>query len=151
MHNKVESVLQQYNIILFDEVCVLCNGWVSFLLQYDRNALFKIASVQSPIGQEILSHYQMPLDHYDTMLTIVQGQLYTESAAFLKVMQHLGFPFKGVAAGWIIPPRIRDFAYHHIASNRYRLFGKTNTCILPNTYNEQHFLEKFLYENTSIT
>lgn len=147
MSKDLEKIIQLHNIILFDEVCVLCNGWVGFLLKYDRHTKFKIASVQSPMGQHILAHYQMPLDHYDTMLAIYQGQLYTESSAFLKVMQHLGFPFKFIAAGLITPTIIRDFAYNCIAQNRYRIFGKTNTCIMLNKQNKIHFLEDFLHEN----
>lgn len=141
MNNKIEDIIQHNNIILFDEICVLCNGWVKFLLKFDRHARFKLASVQSTLGQDILKYYAMPLDHYDTMLTIFEGQLFTESGAFLKVMQHLGFPFHLVIIGKIIPRFIRDFIYRQIASNRYRIFGKTDSCIFPSAENKKHFLE----------
>lgn len=141
MSEQIEKIIRQHNIILFDAVCVLCNGWVNFLLKYDKHATFKLASVQSPLGQDILKYYQMPLDHYDTMLTIYQAKLYTESTAFLKVMQHLGFPFSMLSVGLITPSFIRDFLYKHIARNRYRLFGKTEACIIPSAQNRRHFLE----------
>lgn len=146
MSLNLEKLLQQHNIILFDEVCVLCNGWVRFLLKYDQIPTFKIASVQSPIGQQILAYYQMPLDHYDTMLTVYHGQFYTESTAFLKVMQHLGFPFSFVAIGLVVPNSIRDFFYKIIAHNRYQLFGKTNQCAVPSAQNKQHFLEIAMHD-----
>lgn len=143
MNNKIEEMIQHNNIILFDEICVLCNGWVKFLLKFDRQARFKLASVQSPLGQDILEHYGMPLDHYDTMLTIYKGQLFTESDAFLKVMQHLGFPFHLLIIGKLIPKVVRDFLYQKIASNRYRIFGKTDSCIFPSAENKKHFLEEY--------
>ena len=144
MSSKIEKILQQQNIILFDEVCVLCNNWIRFLIKFDQKSTFKIASVQSPIGQQILAHYQMPLNHYDTMLTIYKGQLHTESSAFLKVMQHLGFPFSLLVTGFVIPNTARDFLYQMIARNRYRIFGKTDSCILPSAQNKAHFLEECL-------
>lgn len=141
MQNKIEELIQQQNIILFDDVCVLCNGWVKFLIKYDRNNQFKLASVQSPIGQEILKFYAMPTDHFDTMLTIYKGQLYTESTAFLKVMQHLGMPFNFLSVGYLCPAFLRNFLYKKIAFNRYRIFGKTEACVLPTAQNKHHFLE----------
>ena len=147
MQNKIEELIQNNDIILFDAICVLCNGWVKFLLKFDRHSKFKLASVQSPIGQEILQYYGMPTDHYDTMLTIYKGQLYTESTAFLKVMQHLGFPFHLLVLGFIVPAFIRNFLYRFIASNRYRIFGKTETCLLPSAENKHHFLEYLEQKN----
>lgn len=143
MNNKIEEMIQHNNIILFDEICVLCNGWVKFLLKFDHQARFKLASVQSTLGQDILEHYGMPLDHYDTMLTIYEGQLFTESGAFFKVMQHLGFPFHLLIIGKLIPKVVRDFLYQEIASNRYQVFGKTDSCIFPSAENKKHFLEEY--------
>lgn len=147
MQHNIEKLVQHQNIILFDAVCVLCNGWVKFLLKYDRQAYFKLASVQSPLGQEILKYYQMPTDQFDTMLTIDQGKPYTQSTAFLKVMQQLGFPFSITSLGLFVPRFIRDFLYNRIALNRYNLFGKTQTCVLPSAENKQHFLEDGFHEH----
>lgn len=147
MNDSIEKIIQQHNIILFDAVCVLCNGWVNFLLKYDQECTFKITAVQSPLGQEILKYYGMPLDHYETMLTVYKGQCYTKSTAFLKVMQHLRFPFSFVAIGLVVPSIIRDFFYKIIAHNRYQLFGKTNQCTIPSTRNKQHFLEVSMHDD----
>lgn len=86
MQQKIEEIIQQYDIILFDEICVLCNAWAKFLIQHDTQARFKLASVQSPLGQAILNYYQMPTEHFDTMLVIKNGQASLESTAFLKVI-----------------------------------------------------------------
>ena len=57
-------------VILFDGVCKLCNAWSQFIIKYDTQQLFKLCSVQSPEGQSILKHFNMPTDHFDTMLYV---------------------------------------------------------------------------------
>lgn len=141
MQQKIEAIIQQHDIILFDEICVLCNGWAKFLIKYDTQAQFKLTSVQSPLGQDILRHYQMPTEQFDSMLVIKNGQAYSESTAFLKVIESLGRPFSYLKMGYGIPKFIRDFLYRRIALNRYRLFGTTKQCLLPSSENKKHFLE----------
>ena len=89
MHPNIEDIIQQHDIVLFDAVCVICNGWTRFLIKYDKKIQFKLVSAQSPLGTALLEHYQMPTEHYTTMLVIQDGTLYTESTALLKVLQHL--------------------------------------------------------------
>ncbi len=147
MQQSIDDILQQHNIILFDAICVICNAWAHFLLRHDRGTKFKLASVQSPIGVKILQHYGMSTTHYTTMVVILNGHLYTESTALLKVMQHLGLPFSLMNAGYVIPRPIRDFLYRRVVLNRYQLFGTTHQCIIPSAKNKQHFLEYVLHEN----
>ncbi len=146
MQYDIQKIIQQHNIILFDAICVLCNGWAKFLIQHDQQQKFKLASVQSPLGEAILKHYAMSTEHYTTMVVILQGQRYLESTALLKVMQHLGIPFSLLSAGYLMPQAIRDFLYRRVALNRYQLFGTTDYCLLPSTDNQQHFLEYCLHD-----
>ena len=78
MEQKIEDIIQQYDIILFDAICVICNGWAKFLIKYDKHAKFKLVSAQSPLGEAILKYYAMSTEHYSTMLVIKDGLLYTE-------------------------------------------------------------------------
>lgn len=144
MHNDIEHIIQNHDIILFDAICVICNSWAKFLIKYDTQAKFKLASVQSPLGEAILKYYGMSTTEYSTMLVIKDGQHYLESTALLKVMQHLGLPFSLMKAGYLMPRPIRDFLYRRIALNRYQLFGTTDTCIIPSAKNRQHFLEQVI-------
>jgi len=98
-------------------------------------------SAQSPLGEEILQYYGMSTTHYTTMVVILNAQLYTESTALLKVMQHLGLPFSLMNLGYLVPRFIRDFLYRRVALNRYQLFGTTDNCLLPSAENKSHFLE----------
>ena len=151
MQYNIDSITQQHDIILFDAICVICNGWAKFLIQHDQHQKFKLASVQSPLGEAILKHYGMSTEHYSTMVVILNGQRYLESMALLKVMQHLGLPFSLMNSGYLMPRPLRDFLYRRIALNRYQLFGTTDQCLLPSAENKQHFLESVVYINGEIT
>ena len=146
MSKNIEDIIQSHDIILFDAVCVICNGWAKFLIKYDKKIQFKLVSAQSELGTALLKHYQMWTEHYTTMVVIKDGKLYTESTALLKVMQHLGFPFSLMNAGYFIPRFIRDFLYRLVALNRYKLFGKTDSCLIPSLENKRHFLEEAVHE-----
>ncbi|WP_425915938.1 thiol-disulfide oxidoreductase DCC family protein [Acinetobacter sp. TSRC1-2] len=147
MKHHIAAMIQKNDIILFDAVCVICNGWASFLIKHDQNSKFKLASAQSALGEQILQYYGMSTTRYTTMVVILNGQLYTESTALLKVMQHLGLPFSLMNAGYLIPRPIRDFLYRRVALNRYWLFGQTNYCLIPSAENRQHFLEHAIRES----
>ena len=147
MRYNIDSITQQHDIILFDAICVICNGWAKFLIQHDQHQKFKLASVQSPLGEAILKHYGMSTEHYSTMVVILNGQRYLESTALLKVMQHLGLPFSLMNSGYLMPRPLRDFLYRRIALNRYQLFGTTDQCLLPSAENKQHFLESVVHIN----
>ncbi|WP_180039673.1 MULTISPECIES: thiol-disulfide oxidoreductase DCC family protein [unclassified Acinetobacter] len=142
MSKDIEDIIQQHDIILFDAVCVICNGWARFLIQYDNKIQFKLVSAQSPLGVALLEHYQMSTAHYSTMLVIQAGTLYTESTALLKV----GFPLNLMSTGYLVPRFIRDFLYRGVALKRYQLFGKTDYCLIPSSENKHHFLENAIRE-----
>ena len=111
-----------------------------------KNIQFKLVSAQSSLGIALLKYYAMSTEHYTTMVVIKDGILYTESTALLKVMQHLGLPFSLMSIGYFIPRTLRDFCYRAVALNRYKLFGKTNHCLLPSAENRCHFLQETLGE-----
>ena len=140
MQNRLEQLIQTHNIILFDGVCVLCSAWANFMIQHNPQYQFKLVSAQSKLGQQLLSTYQLPTDHFETMVLLEQGQLYTESTAFLRIIQRVGFPYSMLKYGKVIPKVVRDFAYRRIALNRYWLFGQTEQCYVVTPDIQQHFL-----------
>ena len=144
MEHRIAAIIQKHDIILFDAICVICNGWAKFLIKHDKKLKFKLVSVQSALGEQILQYYAMSTTHYTTMIVILNGQLYTESTALLKVMQHLGLPFSLMNTGYLIPRPIRDFLYRCVALHRYQLFGQTDACLLPSADNKRHFLQHAL-------
>ena len=127
-------------VILFDGVCKLCNAWSKFIIKYDSRQRFKLCSVQSPEGQSILKHFNMPTDHFDTMLYVEGNQCFDKSDAFFNVVNKLGSPWRILYVFKIIPTGIRNWFYDRIALNRYTLFGKYDTCIIPSKEYGSRFL-----------
>ncbi|PAJ74496.1 thiol-disulfide oxidoreductase [Pseudoalteromonas sp. NBT06-2] len=128
-------------VILFDGICKLCNAWCKFIIKYDARQCFKLCSVQSPEGQNILEHFNMPTAHFDTMLYVEGNQYFDKSDAFLNVVNKLGFPWRILYVFKIIPKGIRNWFYDRIALNRYSLFGKYNSCMIPSKENDNRFLK----------
>ena len=140
MTTSLDHIIQTNSIILFDAHCVLCSAWANFMVKNDPQLQFKLTSVQSPIGQRILTMYQLPTDHFETMVLVERGKLYTESTAFIRIIKHLSFPYSTLQYTQFIPKVIRDFGYRRIALNRYRLFGKTEQCYRMTPEIAAHFL-----------
>jgi len=127
-------------VILFDGVCKLCNSWSQFIIKFDKQQCFKLCSVQSPEGQSILKHFDMPTEHFDTMLYVEGNQCFDKSDAFLNVVNKLTLPWRLLYVFKVIPKTIRNWLYDRIALNRYTLFGKYSSCIIPTKEHENRFL-----------
>ncbi|HXN06243.1 MAG TPA: DCC1-like thiol-disulfide oxidoreductase family protein [Nitrospiria bacterium] len=119
-------------LILFDETCNLCIGSVIFVIKRDPHKQFKLAPMQSPLGQMLLKDLNFPLDQFKTFVFISEGRYFTKSTAVLMVIKRLKFPWAILYALTIIPKPIRDLIYSLIARNRHRLFGKSEACRVPN-------------------
>lgn len=127
-------------VVLFDGVCKLCHGWARFLIRFDRLKKFKLATVQSPEGRAILQFYGMSTETFETMLVVEGPRRYVKSAAFIRVVARLPFPWPLAAAVWIIPAFVRDWLYDRVALNRYAIFGRYDTCLLPTPDHKSRFL-----------
>ena len=127
-------------IVLFDGVCKLCNGWAKFLINKDKDKLLKLASVQSAEGQALLAWCGLPLDHFDSIVYIEKGRFYLQTDAVLKVLHQLPAPWSFTRIVKIIPAFLRNWIYDRIALNRYFLFGKHDTCLLPMPEYSERFL-----------
>ena len=128
-------------IILFDAKCVLCSANAQFVLRHDRAARFRLASIQSDTGAALCRRHGVdPAD--PTSLLMVEGdRVRRDSDAVLAIYQGLGLPWALVGIARLIPAALRDPVYRWVARNRYRLFGKYDTCLLPNADHEQRFLK----------
>lgn len=129
---------RQHPVIFFDGVCGLCNAFVDFVLARDEEN-FYFAPLQGDFAGEIEA--LAPYRH--TMSSVVlwkNGQVYTESTAAMEVLIALGGAWKLMRVFYLIPRFIRDFFYKVIARNRYRIFGKTETCRMPSPEERSRFL-----------
>ncbi len=127
-------------IIMYDGVCKLCNGWSRFIIRFDKHKKFKLCSVQSDEGQAILKWFGYPTDHFETMLLIQGNRALEKSDSFLAIVGQLPFPWNILPVLKIIPRGFRDWFYDKIAFNRYKIFGKYDTCMLATEDHENRFL-----------
>lgn len=128
-------------IILFDGVCNLCNGFVQFLIKRDKKARFKFASLQSASGQSLLLKFGLPTADFHSFIYIKGDNYYTKSTAALNVLKDIGRQWQLFYVFILIPKFIRDFIYSAIAKKRYKLFGKRETCMVPTPDINNRFLE----------
>lgn len=132
---KVEA--KSKNIIFFDGVCHLCNGFVDAVISRDKSHAYLFAPLQGETAKELLPPED--LTQLDTVLYYESGKIHRRSAAILKVLVGLGGVYRLMALAWIIPGFLRDFFYNVIAKNRYSWFGKRDFCRLP-TPQEKNYL-----------
>ncbi len=118
-------------IIVFDAQCLLCNGWVQFLLRHDRKGTFKFAAIQGTAGQKLLSLEGLKVHGLQTLLLVDGQRSWQHTAAIFRVLHALGWPWRLAWLAWLVPSVIRDPLYRLVARNRYRVFGRTEVCILP--------------------
>jgi len=128
-------------IVLFDGICNLCNAGVRFIITNDPSGLLRLAAVQSTAGQALLHWCSLPLDQFDTMVFVENGRAYFKSTAVLRIARYLRWPWPLLSLGLAIPTTLRDWLYDQIAGNRYRLFGKSETCMVPTPEIRRRFLE----------
>jgi predicted DCC family thiol-disulfide oxidoreductase YuxK len=129
-------------IILFDGVCNLCNAWVAFVMQRDRRGLFRFAPLQSESAARLLAGHEIAVTREpQSVMLIEDGRVYQRSTAALRILRGLGGVWGFAAVLLIVPRPIRDVVYAFIARNRYRWFGKRDTCMIPTPEQRARFLE----------
>jgi predicted DCC family thiol-disulfide oxidoreductase YuxK len=133
-------------IVFYDGVCGLCNRMVQFLLKRDQHGRLRFASLQGDFAADLLRRHGIDPTDLDTMhLVINYGQpkerVLNRSDAALRAGRELGGIWGTLAAiALVIPRGLRDFVYGFVARNRYRVFGKYETCMLPDPSQRNRFL-----------
>jgi predicted DCC family thiol-disulfide oxidoreductase YuxK len=118
----------------------LCNSSVQFVIKKDKENKFRFASLQSEAGQEILHQFNLSQNDFNSFILFEDGKLYTRSTAALRVLSQLkGWKWSRVF-NWV-PRFLRDGVYNVIARNRYKWFGKRDSCMLPTENLVSRFLK----------
>ena len=133
------SDTNSHPVVLFDGVCKLCNGSVNFILRFDRKGRLKLALLQSDYGRSILKEHGKNPDMLDSMMLLEGDRLTVKSTAVIRISKYLGGAWPLCMVALIIPHFIRNFIYDIIAKNRYKWFGKYDTCRLPDPEFEDRF------------
>lgn len=135
------SVEQGGAIIVFDGVCVICNGWVDFLLKHDMHGRYRFAAMQTPAGRALLTQHGLDPDDPVSFLLLDEAGAHTDTDAILRVLSGLGGAWRIAALGVWVPRFIRDPLYRMLARNRYRWFGRHDACRMPDPTQRERFIE----------
>jgi predicted DCC family thiol-disulfide oxidoreductase YuxK len=133
-------------IVLYDGVCGLCNRLVQFLLKRDKQDLLRYAALQSDFAAKVLNRHGLETKDLDTVHVILNYEepderVLARSDAILEVVNKLGGVRRIAMLGKVVPRPIRDWVYKLVAQNRYRMFGKFETCMLPEPRHRAKFLD----------
>ena len=133
-------------IVLYDGVCGLCNRAVQFLLKRDRRDRLQFASLQSDLAAKVLSRHGIDPKGLDTVYAVLNyGEpnetLLAKGDAFLFFADLIGGIWSVARAGKIIPRPVRNWLYDFVARHRYQVFGKSESCMLPDPKQRHKFLE----------
>jgi predicted DCC family thiol-disulfide oxidoreductase YuxK len=123
--------MKQQPVILFDGVCNFCNGAVNFVIKRDKTAQIQFAPLQSEKGRLFARQFGFNEEELKTFIFIEDNKFYTKSTAALKVCRYLGALWPLCYGLMIIPKFIRNVVYDLVAKNRYKWFGRRDTCMMP--------------------
>ncbi|MEM0516849.1 thiol-disulfide oxidoreductase DCC family protein [Aequorivita flava] len=129
-----------HKIILFDGVCNLCNGAVTFIIERDKRNVFKFAALQSEIGQKLISKFNIDTSKVDSIILIDGEKHYEKSSAALRIAKYLSGAYPLLFGFMVVPKFIRNAVYDYIAKNRYKWFGKRDECMIPTPDLKKKFL-----------
>jgi len=118
-------------VLLFDGVCNLCNASVQWVLLHDHKGIFRFAALQSDTGQALLRKWNRPTADFDSVVLADGDRLLLHSDVPLEIVRRIGGWWQLLYVFKIIPRPVRDVIYRWVARNRYRWFGKRESCMLP--------------------
>ncbi|MEE9407381.1 MAG: DCC1-like thiol-disulfide oxidoreductase family protein [Polaribacter sp.] len=129
-------------VILFDGICNLCNNSITKVIKYDKKNNFLFAALQSKTGQEIINKLNIDTSKIDSIILFEADVSYdVKSTAALKVMSDFGGIWQLTKVLWVFPEGFRNFVYDYIAKNRYKWFGKKESCMIPTAALKAKFLD----------
>lgn len=131
---------EKHKIILFDGVCNLCNGAVTYIIKHDKKNVFKFAALQSEIGKQLVAKFNIDTEKVDSIILIDDEKHYEKSSAALHITKNLSGAYPLLFGFMIVPKFFRNAVYDYIARNRYKWFGKKESCMIPTKELKAKFL-----------
>lgn len=135
----INYLLEKQPIVIFDGVCNFCNQSVNLIIKNNKNKNINFAPLQSNAAKQLLTHFNMPTNYNNSIIFIENNTLYTKSAAVFKIIKHLGL-LKYMRIFSILPTSLNNYLYDIIAENRYKWFGKADSCMIPTPELKARFL-----------
>nr|WP_281357050.1 thiol-disulfide oxidoreductase DCC family protein [Usitatibacter palustris] len=127
---------------MFDGVCNLCAHSVKFILAHESAPTLRFVALQSPAGARLMREFGFSPEDAKTFVLVAGGRSYVKSDAAIRVAGYLRGIWRGLAAVRILPRPVRDWAYDIVARNRYRWFGRTESCMVPTPELRARFIQE---------
>ena len=138
----MEILSENKKIVLFDGVCNLCDNAVQFIIKHDKKDVFRFASLQSQIGQEIIKKIGIDVSKIDSIILYEpENAYYHKSEAALNIAAGLSGAVSLLTVFKIFPAGFSNYFYDYIAKNRYSWYGKKDNCMIPSPELKSKFLD----------
>ncbi|MGA9637288.1 thiol-disulfide oxidoreductase DCC family protein [Flavobacterium sp.] len=138
---QLQNLPNDKKIILFDGVCNLCDASVQFILKNDKKDVFRFVALQSELGKEIIQYLGINTNKTDSIVLYEPGNAYYyKSQAALTIAGELGGMIGVLGIFKILPSGLSDRIYDYIAKNRYKWYGKKESCMIPTAEIKNKFL-----------
>ncbi len=119
-------------LFIYDGQCIMCSGFVRWLIEQDKAGRIRVTPAQGPVGRGLYAHLGIAPERFDTHLLLIDGEVFGRSDAAIGLLRLLGGGWNLLAlAGQLMPRRLRDAAYDWLARNRYRIRGRRDSCWRP--------------------
>ena len=135
------NTIANQDVLLFDGVCNLCNSSINLIIDHDPKGHFKFAALQSEFGQQKLKELGYDQESFDSLVLLSEGKVYKKSSAALRIARKLTGLYPLLYIFIIVPPFIRHGVYNIIAKNRYKWWGKRDSCRMPTPELRARFVE----------
>ncbi|GIQ59623.1 thiol-disulfide oxidoreductase DCC family protein [Flavobacterium collinsii] len=137
----MQNLPKNKKIILFDGVCNLCNGAVQFIIKHDKKDNFRFVALQSELGIEICQYIGVDQKKIDSIILYNPGvAYYLKSSAAIEIADNLGGIYSLLSVFKILPEKLRNYLYDYVAKNRYKWYGKKESCMIPTVELKAKFL-----------
>ncbi|MFL5762297.1 MAG: thiol-disulfide oxidoreductase DCC family protein [Bacteroidia bacterium] len=128
-------------IVLFDGICNFCDNSINRIIRHDKKNHFRFAALQSESGKKLSQQYGIDTSQTDSIILIEDGKAYTRSSAILRITKNMNRLYPLLYGLLVIPPFIRNAVYDLVARNRYKWFGKKESCMVPTAEVRNKFLD----------
>ena len=140
-YSKMQNLPKDKKIILFDGVCNLCNNAVQFIIKNDTRDIFRFVALQSELGNEICKYIGVDQTKIDSIILYNPGvAYYYKSSAAIEIAEDLSGIYSLISIFKIFPEKLRNYIYDYIAKNRYKWYGKKESCMIPTPELKAKFL-----------
>lgn len=139
---EITELPKDKKIILFDGVCNLCDSSVQFVIRHDKKDIFRFVQLQSNLGQKIAGHIGTSASEMDSIILYEHGKTYYyKSEAAFRILRETSGIYKLLLAFSILPRILTNYIYDYVAKNRYRWYGKKESCMIPTPELKSKFIE----------